>query len=136
MKRTILLLTAALMIIILCACGSSNDNTPAGIVHHGTVDCYIFMLPAGKTVNDYFQTEGPVNTIAGTAPDGGSLGGAKYQAESRGGYVAYTGNLVGYVPPGGTENDASSLCSDMLFGKRNEYMTFNEACKYLPWLAK
>lgn len=131
MRKLIACVSILFLLAALCACGG-DSSTPKGVVRYGNVDCYIFKLPAGRSVEDYFQLEGMANNVHVSDPYG-YMGNAQYRAESRGGYVAYTGNMVGYVPAGGDANDASSLCSRMIWDSQG-YMTFDEACEYLPWL--
>lgn len=128
MKR----LTSAIVLlilvgIVLTGCGSESKNKH-GIFTIGEYICYKINLE-DENVEDYFALTSPSGkvSISGTKI-------AEYTAIEEGGWIAYYGKWIIYIPSGVKQESVQAACGNFYTINPDDYLTVDEAKEYLPWL--
>ena len=138
MKKTFVFILLFMCFYFLPGCTEvpaeklSNKN---GVYTAFGIESYIIKLPSGKSVQDYFTfSDSPKQIVAELlydTSDGNNLGAVEYCKVSRGGYVAYTNNLMVYIPSDDEKNVQMIACALV---ENQQYMSIEEAKQYIPWL--
>lgn len=133
-----------IILCILCFCGCGNrmaDDTqteasPKGVCYRGEKEYYRIMLP-GTKASSAFNLTGAENKVAiKEYMSGGSSQIVYFREVSQGGWLAYTNGETGLVLYFSAQFDINEVqlkCYDLTKDKDN-YMSWNEAKKYIPFL--
>lgn len=137
-KTCTLLLLCVICISVLHGCTKipaeklSNKN---GVYTALGIESYIFKLPSGKSVQNYFTFTGSpkqfVVELLYHTRDGKNIGVVEYCKISPKGYVAYTNDVVMYIPTDDVKK-VQTIASVLV--ESPQYMSIEDAKQYIPWL--
>lgn len=128
MKRFTSVIVSLLVIgVILSGC-SSSSKSKRGIFSIGDNTCYKIYLQ-DEDIADYFTLTSPSGKVS---ISGSSI--AEYSAIEEGGWIAYYGKWVFYIPSSVKQETVQTACGNFYKINSDDYLTVAEAAEYLPWL--
>lgn len=126
MKKLTSVLAVLLLIgAVLSGCGSKNKR---GVFTVGDSTCYKINLQ-DEAIEDYFTLTSPSGKVS---VSGETI--VKYAAIEEGGWIAYCGRWVMYLPASVTQKNVQSACGNFYKINPDDYLSVAEAKEYLPWL--
>lgn len=143
-KRALIVIIVLQMLVCIAGCTNAGheEASSKGVYTQGKKTYYRIDLPSGSRVDDHFELTGNEGTVVMTQVDVNGSGGSQnngavyYRAVSQGGWVAYDESKTGiilFLPSEFTADHVQLACSSLVRGGDN-YMSFEEAKTYIPWL--
>lgn len=128
MKRII---AAALLLALLVGSAGCGGSTKRGIGRVGDKEFYTITMTQSER-ETYFSINGPINQVAvmNYGETGTSI--VNWSSVSGGGYIAWTGNRVRYMPDTFTAAEAKTAASTL--SSDDDAMSIRTASKYVPQL--
>lgn len=139
-----LLLHLILISLCLVSCSLNSHEAastlPNGVYEFGDSCYYLIELPPNQTVESYFTLFGKHGTVVVDETDMNTysehLGTVYYSQVAEGGWVAYFKSKTGTIlyMPESIPADSITRISSRLAWNSDNYMYFEEAKQYLPFL--
>lgn len=125
-----------LIIMALCFIGCSDDKEERGIYKTGEYIGYKIYLNEGN-VEDYFTLEGTSGKVnISLNGENGRMDGRviDYSKIGEGGWIAYAGPYVIYLPEEVSKESVQIACSFFSTISSEDCFTIEEVQEYLPWI--